>query len=307
MCNSTISKQIHPLVSVVMTSYNHEKYLSLAIESVLNQTFDDFELIIVDDCSKDSSREIINSFSQQDKRIRKIFHSVNVGISDTTNDGFNAANGHFVAYIQSDDLWMPNKLEKQIAIIQKDNNLIVWSDALIINGDGRNTGLLFTEKYRAIKKPKSGDIFDVLILDNYICGQSILINRQIVQKILFDRRLHYANDYKFMIELASRYKFRFIEDPLVKYRIHDNNTIHKDRKRWKRDFFRIHKYIIQQYGANIPNDTKAKLYNRIGRFLYGRNHYNYANSNFLKSIRLCRRKTSTYRNLLKSCIRRITG
>ena len=123
-----------------MTSYNHGRYISEAIESVLCQTFDDIELIIVDDASTDCSQDIIQRYQQTDPRIRSIFHKDNVGISLTTNEGFASANGEYIAYTQSDDIWMPDKLEKQLQVLNKNERLIVWSDATIIDGSGRERG-----------------------------------------------------------------------------------------------------------------------------------------------------------------------
>jgi teichuronic acid biosynthesis glycosyltransferase TuaG len=105
-----------PVVSVVMPSYNHERFISRSIESVLGQEFDDFELIIVDDASGDASREIIQRYAAEDTRIRMIFHEANCGISQTMNDGIDAAKGKFIADTASDDVWAKDKLTKQLAV-----------------------------------------------------------------------------------------------------------------------------------------------------------------------------------------------
>jgi len=137
-----------PLVSVVMTSYNHEKFISGAIESVLNQTFKDLELIVVDDNSWDRSRVIIEEFAKKDERIRKIFHQKNCGIAKTANDGLRNSNGKFIAFIASDDLWMKDKLEKQFKILERDEDLIVWCNSAIIDDDSEFTGEKSSEKYK---------------------------------------------------------------------------------------------------------------------------------------------------------------
>src|SRR5665647_2754849 len=99
-----------PLVSVVMPSYNHEEFVSESIESVLGQDFDNLELIIVDDASTDSSRQIIQKYAEEDTRIRVILHEANRGIAKTLNDGTEAAKGKFIAIIASDDVWARDKL-----------------------------------------------------------------------------------------------------------------------------------------------------------------------------------------------------
>lgn len=114
-----------PLVSVVMISYNNEKLTAEAIESVLRQDFDDFELIIVDDASTDASRQIIQKYAAENARVRFILHETNCGISKTLNDGTEIAQGKFLAIIASDDVWMKDKLSKQLAVLESDEDLIV--------------------------------------------------------------------------------------------------------------------------------------------------------------------------------------
>ena len=280
------------MISVVMTSYNHEKYLALAISSVLAQTFSDFELIIVDDASVDRSQDIIRDYQEKDSRVWSIFHETNQGISRTTNEGFLAAKGDYIAYMQSDDLWLPEKLEKQLKILCENSASIVWSDAFVIDDSGNSTGQLFTERYRSTQKQKSGNIFLELVKDNYICGQSMVLESNIAKAIQFDSSLVYANDYKFMLEVAKKYDFYFIDEPLVKYRIHGDNSIHKGKKFWEKDIFKITKYILQEYATDIPVLMKARLYNRIGQYLYKRSHLQYATKFLGCSVAMNYRKTS---------------
>lgn len=133
-----------PLISVVMTSYNYGKYISEAIDSVLAQTFSDLELIIVDDASEDNSKDIIHSYMNKYARIKAIFHQENLGISRTVNDGWNAASGKFIASISSDDIWASDKLEKQLEILQEDEDLVVCTEGKIIDRQGRATGEFFS-------------------------------------------------------------------------------------------------------------------------------------------------------------------
>lgn len=142
------------LVSVVLPSYNYDKYISEAIESVLNQTFSDLELIIIDDYSTDTSREIIKGYKEKDDRIRFIFHEKNEGMARTYNDGIFSAKGKYIAILDSDDLWDLKKLEKQVKILEKDENLIVWSDGDLIDAKGNFLGKTFTQRYHATKKKK---------------------------------------------------------------------------------------------------------------------------------------------------------
>src|SRR5207248_1070410 len=124
---------------------------------------------IVDDCSKDNSFAIIESYAKQDDRIKTSRHHKNLGIAQTINDGLEAATGKYFSFIGSDDVLMVNKLEAQLKIIEKDDDLVVWSEMIIIDKESRPTGKLFTEIYDTNNnKKKSGFIFDDLLKTNYI-------------------------------------------------------------------------------------------------------------------------------------------
>ena len=254
-----------PLVSVIMPSYNHEKYISDAIESVLNQSFKDIELIITDDSSKDNSKEIIRYYEKKDNRVLVFFHNENRGIARTMNEGIEKANGKFLSLFSSDDLWVKDKLKKQLKILQENENCIVWSDGLIVDDQGNPTGELFTQRHGALKRKKSGNIFEELLKGNYICGQSIIFKKKNIKNIKYDEKLKYLNDYKFMVDLARRHEFYFIPEPLVIYRIHGENSILSDKINWQKDNIIIRNYFLREYGDEISNKIKNKIMLSLSR------------------------------------------
>ncbi|NJD98894.1 glycosyltransferase [Thermococcus sp. LS1] len=254
---------MRPTVSVIMPSYNHSRFIEEAIQSVLNQTFDDFELIIIDDSSSDNSQEIIQKFAEIDSRIKPIFHKKNMGIARTLNDGLRASKGEFIAFIASDDVWVPNKLEVQLEILARNEDLVVWSEGEIIDANGNPTGQAFTERHNATNRKKSGRIFEELLKGNFIFGSSMILKRKNLDKIRFDESLKYLNDYKFVVDLAWKYEYHFIKNPLAKYRIHGRNTILSDKKGWLIDAVRVNKYFLEQYGDRISRKLRAMLYYRI--------------------------------------------
>ena len=254
-----------PLVSVIMPSYNYEKYISEAIESVLNQTFDDFELIIIDDASQDNSKKIIQLFDKKNIKIRSFFHKENKGLAKTVNECIKKANGKYISYFSSDDIWFKEKLEKQLKILKKDEDLIVWSEGLIVDAKSNFTGELFTQMHSALNRKKSGDIFEELLKNNYICGQSLIYKRENLKNVRFDEHLKYLGDYKFLVDLAKEYKFYFIPESLVMYRIHGRNTIFSDRIGWKKEDIRIRNYFLQEYGDEISYKVKNRIFLNIGK------------------------------------------
>jgi glycosyltransferase involved in cell wall biosynthesis len=252
------------LVSVLMGSYNHQKYVGEAIESVLNQTFPDLELIIVDDYSTDTSRRIIEKYQAKDERIRAFFHDKNMGIATTINDSLKKVRGKFVCFIGSDDVWFPYKLERQLALIKSHENQILWSDGEIIDGNGASTGATFIGMHSAQNRKKSGNLFKEILWDNYIFGQSLLIKKEFVGDLLFDPNLHFLNDYKFFADLARKHEFFYSPEPLAKYRVHGGNSISKNRTLWLEDRIQLNNYFLQRYSDEISRNLKGILYMKIG-------------------------------------------
>jgi len=248
-----------PLVSVIMASYSHEQFISESIESVLNQTLADLELIIVDDGSQDNSRETIKKYEEQDPRIRTKFHEINEGISKTYNDGLDMAKGQYIALASSDDTWRQDRLKKQLEVLNLDENLVVWSEAAIIDSKGKPSGHLFTEMVSATKRRKSGEIFEELMGGNYICAH-LFLKRENIHTLRFDENLKYLNDYKFVLELAKNYRYHFLPEPLMNYRIHTGNTINSDASNWRKDMIKFGEELLQKYGHKISNRSKIKVF-----------------------------------------------
>jgi len=121
----------YPLVSVILPVYNREKYLATAIESVLQQTYGNLELLIVDDGSKDRSPEIIKEYAAKDRRVRFVLHEENRGVSAARNTALSMAQGEWIALIDSDDAWHPERLEKLLGIVSEEERVFVSDDLLL--------------------------------------------------------------------------------------------------------------------------------------------------------------------------------
>lgn len=129
-----------PLVSIIMPSYNAENFIAESIESVLHQTYSNWELIITDDCSSDHTPAIVQSFCKQDSRINFVIAKQHSGIASTRNQCLIRAKGRFVAFLDNDDLWYPEKLEKQVRFISENNYAFVYSEYELMNEDGSPKG-----------------------------------------------------------------------------------------------------------------------------------------------------------------------
>jgi glycosyltransferase involved in cell wall biosynthesis len=258
-----------------MGTWNQERFIAEAIESVLGQDFEDLELIIVDGASTDETRKIIDRYAQQDPRIRVIFQERNLGISGACNDGVEAAKGKFVANIDSDDVWVPDKLTKQLAVLERDEDLIVWSEGELIDHAGRSIGKSYSEYYEAVSKKKSGDLWQELLPVNYIFHSTVLYKKRNLGDVRYDEAILALPDKKFFQDLARQYQFHYIAEPLAKYRIHGDNASRgsdseglKRRRIGAEEDFSIVEDAMRQYGNEIPRETQAAIYERMGSFYY---------------------------------------
>ncbi|WJI08921.1 glycosyltransferase family 2 protein [Methanobacterium sp. CWC-01] len=250
------------MVSVLMSCYNHDKFVGEAIESVLGQTFQDFEFIILDNGSTDGSTQIIADYEKKDDRIRAIFHENNLGIPRALNELIDSANGKFLARIDSDDVWVEEKLEKQLEVMEQDENLVVWTEADLIDGESRSTGGKFTEMYESSEK--NGNLFDDLLAGNFLFCSSMMYKRENLDGIRYNEHIRNLNDHKFNLDLSYRYDYYFVPEILSKYRLHGGNTIFSDMEGWYKDYMAIGKYIAEEYPDKLnSNENKKKLFHLI--------------------------------------------
>lgn len=274
-----------PLISVIIASYNYERFISETIDSVLNQSFKDLELVIVDDGSKDNSREIIKSYQKRDDRVRSVFHSVNKGIAKTFNDGIDEAKGKFVAISGCDDVWVEGKLEKQVEILKRNEDLVVHSGTMTIDALSNPIKPPAEKKHNSRKREKSGNIFRELLGGNFVCGSSIIFKKSNLNGIRFDERYRYVNDYKFTLDLAREYEFHFIPEVLVKYRVHGNNITLRDEAGWLKDFALFARELLGKYENEFSSRARARFLFKIACDAHYRGDTTDARKYTLKAIR----------------------
>lgn len=202
----------NPTVSVIIPTYNRAHLLGRAIQSVLDQTYQDFELIIVDDGSKDNTEEIIKKFQERDNRIKYIRHEKNKGGSAARNTGIKAARGEYIAFQDSDDEWLQEKLEKQMVVFKSVPTEvgIVYTGFLRIENDKEN----YIPSSWVIKK--EGNIHNELLRGNFVTTQSIVARKECFEKAgMFDESLPRLQDWELVIRLSKYYDFKCIDEPLL--------------------------------------------------------------------------------------------
>lgn len=208
-----------PLVSIIIPVYNAEKYISDTISSVLTQTHQDWEMIIVDDGSTDNSMTKIKQYSQNDSRI-KIILKTNSGVSDSRNAGILISKGDFIAFLDADDVWLDANLENKIEYLKSNNAHAVYSDCEVIDENSNAKNILFKTK----EKPTLDDI--LLLEGNYITAPSgTIFKKEVFNTIgLFDEKLSNNADQDIWIRLlANNFEIALLNNKLWKYRVHSNN------------------------------------------------------------------------------------
>ncbi len=199
-----------PGVSVVIPAYNAMIYLPKAVESVLRQTFTDFEVLIIDDGSSD---HIVPWASQvADHRVRLISQA-NQGLPGARNTGIAQAQGEYIAFLDADDLWEPTKLEKQVSCLDNNPGVgLVHTWMLLVDEQGNSTG-------RVMKSNAEGDVWNQLVEKNIIACPSVIVRRYCFETVgLFDINLRSIEDWDMWLRIASRYPFAVIKEPLAYYR-----------------------------------------------------------------------------------------
>jgi glycosyltransferase involved in cell wall biosynthesis len=206
-----------PKVSVNICCYNCEKFIYETIQSVLSQTFKDYEIIIIDDGSKDKTQEIIKSFS--DPRV-KYYYQKNQGTAASRNKAVELSNGEYIALLDHDDLWEPKKLEMQVAHLEANPKVgLVYSDAYIIQ-EGKAKHLRFFE----LTRPHRGKVTLQLLKGDFVHCLTTVIRKDLVKKAgYFSREFNFAEEYELYLRLSLLTEFDFINQPLARYRVHSTN------------------------------------------------------------------------------------
>lgn len=217
------------LITVVVTTYNREEYLKDCIQSILDQSFQDFELLIISDGFFESTKTVVDSF--KDNRITLIFNEHTGLPAVSRNIGIINANSKYIAFCDDDDIWLKNKLEIQYNYSQKYNNILLHTNVFLIDKQNirlKTPNSLLKSLYRFSKYN--------LYITNFLTLSTILLNTKLAQQIKFDENPNYrgSEDYKFILEVINIAKIKYINKKLVGYRIHNNNISSNKNNGYKR-------------------------------------------------------------------------
>lgn len=264
-------------VSVVIPTYNREETIFRAIESVLNQSYPVYEIIVVDDKSNDRTNEIIKGI--KDSRIRYIENNENKGGAYSRNKGIKEAKGDLIAFQDSDDEWMKNKLEIQVNELIKSKADVVCSS---YNQITKNQKRLIPNT----KINNEEDLFSKLVWGNFIGTPTIIAKKQVLQNEMFDSNMPRFQDWELMLRISKKYKITFINQPLVNAFIQTNSITRNNSNAVK-----ALEIIMQKNGEVFHNNNelsshyyrlmaKYSSYDQKSQREYYKKAYTYSSENW---------------------------
>lgn len=238
-----------PVVSVILPVYNGENYLRLAIESVFNQTLKELELIIIDDGSHDSTPEIARSFGDRLRYVRQ----ANTGVAGAFNHGLKLAQGRFISWLSHDDLFLPEKLEKQVAALARlPTPAVCYTDVVLIDGNGAVTNEFRLPEYdrdHALRHVLTGGLISLV-------SYSIMYDRRCIEEVgHYSESWPYTQDAEMLVRLARRFPFIRVPEPLMQLREHENRGIHSPK--WERE-------VVKFFSEQLSSIPLTELFPELG-------------------------------------------
>lgn len=250
------------LVSVVIPNYNYAGYLGGAIGTALGQTYPDVEVVVVDDGSSDGSKEVLDAYGD---RVKAIFQQ-NRGVAAARNNGVRASRGEFVAFLDADDLWLPDKIERQVERFTENRNLgLVHVGVTEIDQAGNSLG-------ERLDGGEGREVWKNLLLfsPNGILGggSGAMIPREVFDELGgFDERLSTSADWDLYFRIAIRYAVGFVAEPLLKYRVHSSN-MHSNIDVMDRDMTLAYENAFGQTTAEM-REIRSRAFGALHQNLAG--------------------------------------
>lgn len=270
-----------PIISVVTPTYNRADFLPYAVESVLAQTFSDFELLVVDDGSTDSTRHLMERYTD-DPRVR-YFYQPNHGQSVARNRGLKEARGEYICFLDSDNAWFPDKLEKSLNAFRENPAVdVVYGDYVEIDKAGAELGINRMKRH-------SGHITPELLKDNFVSMNTTMTRRECFSEMGgFDVADRLAEDYGLWLRLSTRYRFYYLPEVLGYYRVMDDQ-ISSDKASRLDANERLLLSFLDSYGGSVTARQRKRglshFYLRRARLLATQGEFTRAYRDIFKAAK----------------------
>lgn len=250
-----------PLVSVVIPAYNCEKYIAETLDSVIMQTYTNWEIIVVNDCSTDRTADIINKYQRSDNRITCITNKANLGATQSRLKAIDLSKGEFIAFLDSDDLWDNSKIQKQIFDATQNHSILSYTGCSMIDASGKNLNNDFSVPINITYKE--------LLKQNIIVCSSVLVKADVIKEFPMEHdELH--EDYIAWLKILKRYGCaKGLNDMLVLYRVSNNSQSRNKLKMMKMTYgvYKFHKvnFFMRLYYLGIWIYRGIKKHQKLWR------------------------------------------
>ncbi len=273
-----------PKVSVIIPTYNCAQYISEAMESALAQSYQDFEILIIDDGSTDNIKDVIKGYLDNfPNKVRYIFQE-NHGLANARNTGIQNAKGEFIALLDADDRWLPDRLEIGVREIEADPTVgLVHANITFM-----------TEEWKSIRTPRrnkeflSGYIFEHIFLRHAdISCPTILFRKECCRQVgVFDENLTRlgCEDRDLWLRIAQKYRFQYVDKILAHYRVRKASMSNNLEKMLKAQLYVIDKYCPSNNGKHLRKKALAKVYRDLGDNLLFRQNFVESKNAYIKSL-----------------------
>lgn len=240
--------QSSPLVSIIMPAFNADKYIEEAIDSVINQTYANWELLVINDGSTDSTAKIVEGFLSRDTRVQLYNNEENKGLCFTRNRGLQLAKGKYIANLDSDDIALPERLKIQVDFLESNQDFVLLGAACeVIDQEGKT-------EYTVTRNVAPSYLKSLLLFSNYFINSSVMYRAKESKALQYNPDYPLSEDYQFFVQLSEFGKIANLESSLVRYRVHGNNISAIKEKELEQAIHQIHKVLLEKLGIEAQSD-----------------------------------------------------
>ena len=258
--------QAGPLVSVICLSYNHERFIEEALRSVLDQTYKNIEIIVVDDASTDKSLDVIEKLANQFPKIRSIVHTSNQGNCISFNQALKVSTGQYIVDFATDDVILSDRIEKQVAAFEKLDKKygVVYTDAVLIDEQSLETGSHYGLSLFSNFIPPSGNVYKTILEKYFINPPTMMFRRALIEKLGgYDESLAYE-DFDFWVRSSRECEYFYLNEKLTKRRIVAGSHSDKFKSRFYAQMFEsTYQVCLKALWLNRNEEENDALATRI--------------------------------------------